>query len=499
MKYLCFIAILAGGWFQSAAQSKTISYTESKEDMVNPERGFYIPTGTKASSFVHLNSEQLKKYRAQPQQPGMASYQVQVSLIYRGYELDVFKNQPLSQTFLNNLQKDFDAVREAGLKMILRFAYTNTANTENCKGEYGICPPYGDAPRHIVLHHIQQLKPLLQKNADVIAVMQEGFIGIWGENYFTDYFGDASTNATGRILDSSWLHRNQLLKVLLNALPKNRMVQVRTPQIKQKFVYGPSAVITSMPLMLKDAFTFSDKSRIGFHNDCFLSSTDDYGTFYDYGSSAQMRQEANKEMRTYIEADTKYTAVGGETCDDAFSPQNDCAPVGYAEKEMRNMHYSYLNASYNTGVNNDWDSSGCMYSIKRNLGYRFVLQKAVFPVQVSKTNKLSFVITLENKGYASPYNPRPVKLILRDINTKKEVALKLRANPQFWFSGTHQIKENIQLPSTIPPGKYELLLSLPDENIALSKRPEYAIQFANNDCWEPATGYNKLLHTINIK
>jgi hypothetical protein len=63
---------------------------------------------------------------------------------------------------------------------------------------------YVHAPKKIVLQHITQLAPVFKKNADVIAVLQEGFIGIWGENYYTDYFGDASDNGVKRIMDSSW-------------------------------------------------------------------------------------------------------------------------------------------------------------------------------------------------------------------------------------------------------------------------------------------------------
>src|SRR5690606_17462643 len=136
-------------------------------------------------------------------------------------------------------------------------------------------PPYGDAPVHIVLQHVQQLKPLLHKNADVIAVLQEGFIGIWGENYFTDYFGDASDNGAGVILDSNWQHRNRLLQALLDALPATRTVQVRTPQIKQRFVYGPRASINAAPLTEKEFLHGGYASRVGFHNDCFLASPDD--------------------------------------------------------------------------------------------------------------------------------------------------------------------------------------------------------------------------------
>ncbi len=119
-------------------------------------------------------------------------------------------------------------------------------------------------------------------------------------------------------------------------------------------------------------------------------------------------------MRSYFESDSRYVAVGGETCDDAFSPQNDCAPAGHAEREMAAMHYSYLNTAYNNLVNNDWDSMGCMENIKRNLGYRLVLQEATLPVVVKKNTSFNCSFKLVNKGYAAPFNPRPVELIFRD-------------------------------------------------------------------------------------
>lgn len=494
-----FILFLLLASLSVCSQYKKISYGISDSDFTNPERGFYIPGGTSAGNFELLNADQLRNYRLSPYKAGKASYLVKASLIYRGYELDIFKDKPLSNEFLNNLQKDFDAVKEAGCKMILRFAYTNTAKGGDCRDEYKICPPYGDAPVAITLHHIQQLKPLLQKNAAVIAVLQEGFIGIWGENYFTDYFGDASMNGVGIIPDSSWLQRNRLLKALLDALPASRMVQVRTPQIKQKYVYGPSAPVTSGPLTIKEAFGNADKARIGFHNDCFLSTPDDYGTFYDYGSSTQTRQPANNVLRNYIEGDTKFTAVGGETCDDAFSPQNNCAPAGYAEAEMRRMHYSFLNAAYNTDVNNDWDSSGCMNNIKKKLGYRLLLHSATFPVQAKRGQLLKISMQMENAGYASPFNPRPVQLVLRNMHTRAEYTCNVNADVRYWFTGKISINAPVQLPQHIPAGSYRLFLYLPDADPELAKRPEYAIRLANVGMWQESTGYNNLYHTLIIK
>ncbi len=489
------MCLLAG----ARAQQKRVVYQESQQDVLNPERGFYIPSGTKASHFNGLDVNVLKGFRSNPRQLGKASYAVTVSLLYRGYELDIFKTQPLSAAFLDSLQKDFDVVRAAGLKLVLRFAYTNASHSGDCKDAEHICPPYGDAAPGIVLQHIQQLRPLLQKNADVIAVLQQGFIGIWGENYYTDYFGDASGNGAGRILDSSWQQRSRVLQALLEALPNNRMIQVRTPQIKQKYVYGPAAATDVLPLTAAEAFTGSGKARIGFHNDCFLASADDYGTYEDLGSSMQPRQPAVQALRKYIAADTRYTVVGGETCDDAFSPQNDCAPAGYAEEEMRRMHYSFLNAAYNNQVNNDWDSAGCLYNIRRQLGYRFVLRSALLPAAIQKGKSFLVDLSLENLGYASLYNPRSAMLVLRNSNTKKEITIPLKTNPLLWSSGAHQVQEKIVLPAATAPGDYQLFLYLPDQCGSIARRPEYAVQFCNTGVWEETTGYNDLQHRVRVR
>ncbi len=491
-----FLGLLAN---TNAQQNKRVLYQESQQDVLNPERGFYLPKDTKSSHFTGLNVNRLKELRSSPQQPGKASYAVAVSLLYRAYELDSFRQQPIAPAFLDSLQKDFDAVRDAGLKMILRFAYINKSHSGDCKDAEHICPPYGDATPETVLQHIQQLKPLLQKNADVIAVLQEGFIGIWGENYYSDYFGDGSGNGPGRILDSSWQLRNTVLRALLYALPGNRMIQVRTPQIKQKYVYGPAAATNVLPLTAAEAFTGAGKARIGFHNDCFLASADDYGTYEDLGSSSQPRQPALQALRNYIAADTKYTVVGGETCDDAFSPQNDCAPAGYAEEEMRRMHYSFLNAAYNNSVNNDWDSAGCLYNIRRQLGYRFVLRSALLPASLQKGKSFLLDCQLENLGYASLYNPRTAMLVLRNRNTKKEITIPLKTNPLTWSSGPHHIMERVVLPASVVTGDYQMFLSLPDQSGSIARRPEYAVQFCNTGVWEERTGYNDLKHWVSVR
>lgn len=478
----------------------TINYVADASDFPNPERGFYRYSETRAGSFVPLNLTILQGYRNE-QSISTATYKVLSTLVFRYYILDGFNNAPLTAAFLSNIQADFDIARQAGVKLIPRFAYTITTNAGACP-EASICPPYGDAPKAIVLNHIAQLKPVLTNNADIIALLQMGFIGIWGENYYTDYFGDASSNGAGKLLNNNWSDRFEILQALLNALPKDRMVQVRIPQFKQRFVYGVNALTNSAALTESEAFNETDKARIAFHNDCFLSSADDYGTFSDYGNSSTPRVGDNATttaMRNYKKQDSKYVAVGGETCDDTYSPQNDCETAGRAETEMAEMHYSYLNAHYNTAVNNDWQAGGCMNNIKIKLGYRFVLKNATFPKKSKAGATINVTINLDNIGYASPYNTRPVQLLLRNKSTGVIRKFDVSTDIRKWFTGAIKIEQAFTLPADITVGEYEILLNMPDKYAAISSRADYSIRLGNTNVWEAATGFNNLNHALIIE
>ncbi len=510
---LCSIAVLFVLAFSSchktttgvqpapSSTTETIDYVSVATDFPNPERGFYRYSEVSAANFIPLSLPLVKGYRNE-QSIYSATYKVLSTLVFRYYVLTGFNNAPLSATFLTNLQADFDVAREAGVKLIPRFTYTVTTTAGTCP-EGGICPPYGDASKAVVLNHISQLKPILTANADVIACLQMGFIGIWGENYYTDYFGDASSNGgQGKLLDANWQDRSEILQALLNALPKDRMVQVRIPQFKQRFVYGVSAVTSSAALTDAEGFSGSDKARIAFHNDCFLSGTDDAGTFADYGNSATPRAgggTVSDVLRAYQKQDSKYVAVGGETCDDGYSPQNDCESAGRAETEMKELHYSFLNAHYNTAVNNDWQTGGCMDNIKIKLGYRFVLKNATFPKTAKVGAAISVVVNLDNIGYASPYNPRPVQLLLRNKVTGSIKALDFNTDIRRWFTGPVKLEQSFTLPADVTPGQYDLLMNMPDKYASISSRSEYSIRFANDAVWEDATGYNKLNHVLVVE
>lgn len=485
--------------------TKIITYNESFEDFPNPERGFYRYSSTRTSSYTPLTESQVRGFRSM-HTPSGSLFPINSTLVFRYFVIDDSNDQPLSEQTLQNFHQDMNTLRAAGAKAIPRFVYTTTQNGANqgrvCPEGF-ICPPYGDAPKNIVLQHIQQLKPFFEQHQDVIAAVQMGFIGTWGEQYYTDHFGDPSSNGgQGKLLDQNWKDREDVLRALLDAVPSSRMVQVRYPQLKQRFILGIGAPFTSPGMNLEDAFNGSDVARIGIHNDCFLSGRNDIGTYEDYGNTATPRSSNNAvvlKLREYAANEGQYTAVGGETCrNDPNYPDCNCAPVGRAVDEMEVMRYSYLNVSYNQAVNNVWQTQGCADEIKRRLGYRFVLKKAELPISAQVGTSVPFKLEVENVGFASPFNARPVKLILRNTQNNNVISITLQTDVRKWFSGTTTIEEDIAIPQGLDTGTYELLLSFHDASESIADRVDYAIRLANNNVWEESTGLNLLNHQITI-
>ncbi len=496
MKPIITLFFLVLGFMPLFSQS-TITYTESTEDFPNPERGFYRYTETRSASYSVLDAATLAGYR-NLNTPPSAGYSIYSSLIFRYFFLEDFTGSAISQSYLDNMALDFAAARTAGVKVIPRFAYTDNVDGSTCASF--ICPPYGDAPKAQVLAHIAQLAPILEANKDVIAVVQMGFIGTWGENYYTDYFGDAS-QAPYILTDTNWSDRGEIVQALLDAVPEERMVQVRYPQIKQRFIYGVNAPTNSAALTLAEAHSGTDKSRIAFHNDCFLASADDFGTYNDYGNSSSSSMSDTATLKPYLASETQFVPMGGETCNE-YNPYNDCASsdaAAYGDTEMKRLHFSYLNSQFNNDVNNDWEGV-CMDAIKRELGYRFVMTSGTYSDEAQPGQVVDIALTLENKGYAAPYNPRGVEFILINTVTSSIWFVKTDDDPRFWFRETspHTISQTLCIPTTMPTGTYDLYLNLPDPQPSIYSRADYAIRLANTGVWDSSTGFNDLNHSITI-
>ena len=466
------IATAQAGPGQHSRQVK-VTYRADDSVLANPSRGFYHVSEThytdaEGAGWVPMDGPTVRSWRAE----GITQVLLDVYLEHFGGADGAWN---LTPDVLRKINAEFATARSAGVGVIVRFAYTLPPD--------GVWPPptpYGDAPVARTLHHIHQLGPVLRHNADVIETIQQGFIGLWGEGYYSDYFSDPADPSV--VTDQNWIDRGRVLHALLNELPKSVTVQLRTMYMKQRIFGVPTG--TEGALTPRQAFSGSDLSRVGHHNDCFLASPDDFGTFLSDPLSLD---------EDYLAADSRYVPVGGETC--TVNPPKSEWPS--ARALMERFHYSYLNTEYNQDVLSTWGSAGYDEASKR-LGYRFTLLRGAFSRQVVAGHRLHVDLTVRNSGFASPYQKRPVQLVL--VGGKHTYRLALHADPRRWAPGQDsRIRADVALPDWVRPGTYHLALALPSASATLAHRADYSIRTANVGTWNAAKGWNRLGATIHVR
>lgn len=442
------LALLSSSLF--AQNFSTYTYTTSDSIFPNPERGFYKFT-SRGNAEGAFSPATLAGFRANG-----------FSLVFRIYYLSDYVESPIAEAYLNRIRQDFQAIRNAGLKVVLRFAYTQRSSK-----------PYGDAEPARVLQHIAQLKPILRENADVIALLQAGFVGAWGEWYYTDHY---STSNPGNITPEDQQERQELIEALLDAMPLERLVEVR-------YVGYKKAIFGEEPTTFEEAFGNHPKSRVGHHNDCFVSSSNDVGTF---------KTEAD---RAYLAADSRYTSMGGETCA-WYEPRSNCDT---AMSDMARYFWDYLNIDYFGQTINEWKNNGCFETMQRKMSYRFRLLDAAIQDSSKANGQFSLTLHLLNEGWSNPYNPRYPKLLLRNTTSEAVYYLKLNEDlRRFPLGEPFAFQIGAGLPEDIPNGRYEVLLHLPDPSITIHDDPRFAIRLGNEGLWEAATGYHRLGHELIV-
>ncbi len=471
----------------STTTTRTVTYSPTTALFANPERGFYRYYESRASSpsvwsVATIQSTAMVDWLT-------AAEEATITQAYCLFYLNTFLNGNIDATYLTHIRTNLTNMRTAGRKCILRFAYSDDYTDSNNNGIPDILQDPArktepDLPQ--LLAHIDQIKPILQEYADVITVLQAGFIGLWGEWYYTDHFVDNPTQPD-TISAAQYERRKSVVLRLLDALPANRMIALRYPMLK-KMMFGRETPITA-----SEAFQNTPVARLGFHNDAFLNSYGDSGTFQSPAD------------RTYLQAESLYLSMGGEVNQpESGAPSHSCAN---ALSEMALYHWSYINTDYYKPTLRSWKSSGCIHntsniagSILDRLGYRLVLKRGVYPTTARPGGNLTVRIELTNEGFAAPYNPRDLFLVLQNTSSGAIFKAKLPDDPRVWLANgqTHVIARTVTLPTTLAAGTYALALHLADPNTVLSSRPQYAIRLANANLWRTTSGWNDLGHSVTV-
>lgn len=433
----------------TAAGQWSSSYSAHNNFMLDQERGTYTMVTYYTSRWSSVSASTINNYKT--------SYYN--TLILMLITLDNFRSSDISATILSTIHKEFQIYRSAGIKVLIRFHYNDVMTSK----------PWNDASSAAVVHrHIDQLTPILRINEDVIAYVQGGFIGLWGEWYYTDSFGDQATQSA-----TDKANRKIVITKLMAAMP-NRAIQVRTP-------YWAKAFYGTTPLTGPDYK--SELGRAGHHNDCYLAGPDDQGTYRSFASEY-----------AYLQQQTKWTPAIFETC--ATSSRSTCAT---ALKETAELHFVSGHRLYNTAVWNQWISGGCYDTIMKNMGHRLQFVSSTSDTQGNIGSTINVVVNVKNAGYAAPANARKTEVVMRAVDGSSFCIASLKFDARSMQSGTtSNINSFIRLPSNAPLGRYELLFQFADPYSTLYGVPWYKIQAANTQIYEAGTGFHKLNAIVDV-
>ena len=475
-------ASLSGGNNGGGGSTELVykNYSESSSDIKNPERGLY----------------KMVEYKYHKRSGGYTSATTSLTdeydenntlVLAQFYLFDYVDSEHIDSNGKSYIRSVLSNVRNSGKKAIVRISYNNEHPSS-----------YHQEPtKDNIKKHLQDLAPIFTDYEDIIYVVQGGFIGTYGEWYYTSYFGPSSGGVDYTIDEntdavSGFSNRKEVLEAMLAAVPPSRQIALRTPEYKQCYV-NPNHVSSWSNL---SGFGTEPVNRLAFYNDAFLYGGEDMGTFHETWQRNMWKQQG------------AYLINGGEA---PYSSKNPSQLEGYTYNAVRSAifdyHYSYLhhdtghhtnpgstNPDHGSLLMRHWHEQGWMPDIKKWLGYRLWMENLkITGTDFSSGSTITVRLKIHNSGAAPVINQRPMKLVL--IHNGTPVVIKDNCGEiRSVSSGTTQtFTFNVTMPQSAVSGD-KLALWLPDQASGLRSRSEYSIRLANSDVsW--SNGYN-ILYTF---
>lgn len=482
-------AVYAGGM----KSVNEISYKETLEDTHNPYRGFYQAfeisykrdkTNCKAQKSTLEDIDELA-----------SKYQ----LVHLLIDLSDFSKQnrkgenPVSHSDDANIDSANDDVEKAlgellarlrknGQSAVIRFAYDYKYNGITSDGVDKKGKPYyrtvwEPTDDSIIEQHQEKVGAVISKYTDVIAAVECGIIGPWGEMHTSD-----RTDAKSE---------KKIIGKWLEVLPKDLTVNVRKP--------SDFCAWSGVDLENIDKYTAkvgTDAYRIGMYNDGYLGSVTDLGTYED----------RDKEIK-WLNTQTDHTLFGGELVlwddEEGGTPLNN---IAFFEKEGFKTHTSYLNKDWHDGVmdgfrSTTYNGGDSLYKgktsefdyLRNRMGYRFVVRDVRMTTELSADENFELETNIENVGFGNLFKNEQTSVIIKGNGFEKEFSLwDLDADKgekasnyaaQNWKSGTSLTdrKSNIMsaeldLPDEMPEGNYKVYIKIANRK---DGEGEYPIRFSN--------------------
>ncbi len=420
---------------------------------MNPDRGYRIDSWCDLYEMSLIQDpKETMTQRLLSQEPPEGMPRVSQTYIY----LSGFNDRDISDKGLRVLDDIFQAHLDLGLRVQPRFLYPKNRND-----------PINDAPQEVILRHIEQLAPVIQKWSHVVQFFPVCFVGVWGEWYGETY-----------PLDRRLIAQTVMEKLVM---PNNLYALMRLPTYKN----------------LLEGTPYYD--RIGIENDSVFGKLPDlvsYGTGgLDEGTeqweqlvreAAYTPQEGELFMQYWFDSngveldnqkvliqlsEHRFTTLSAihSYVDGGAGPETEIGqwkeePVTEAWLTENGLQYDpawFRNKAGQTVERNMFEF------VRDHLGYKLVAQS----VKVTGTGAPGSTVTMEmpliNYGFAAAFNLESGFAILdENYQTVSTVAC---GDPETWYNRnpedytdsrhlTHTLQASMELPAE--PGRYRLAFYL---------------------------------------
>ena len=424
-------------------------YEESKETLRNPDRGFYRLVQVK----LEKGDQDFQDFRGvieniNEEDTDVSIISFQVNLI------NYVEDTEISDKKIDDINEYFSIMREYGYQVIFRVVY-DSEGVENPEPEFDE-----------ILSQIDRLHDVYVENEDIILVVEAGFLGSYGEWHSGKYDEDINK-------------RNELIEKLLDIIPEKIQINLRRPSFITDYT-GSMDTVTKA-----NAYSSEKIARLGLHNDGYLASDTDLGTY---------EEEEREQSLNWQGKQTMFTIFGGE-CQNKDSIYTD---LENAIPDMNKRHCTYMNKTYDREVKEKWknliyngigiynNETGYKY-IQDHLGYRLVLRNS--DIDILNTGNIEVKIKIENVGFANIVREKQIVLILKSDNEKYSIktTIDIREKEQ---DGFYEFTISEELPEDIKSGNYDLYLNIQEPYESLMENNNYKIKLANTHTWDEEVGAN---------
>lgn len=386
------------GWKKKKCSFECVPLKESREDCVNPGRGWY------------------RVYSFDPKEPfpkeewywGLCKTETLALLLV---DLGSYSSQPLPEEALENIEACFAFFQENQKELLVRFAYDRT-------GEAIQKEPFSVKQ---IQQHMLQIKPILWTHAKGIYSLQGLFVGNWGEMHGSRFLTEKSLK--------------ELWETMEQVVPQGVFLSVRTPEMGRGLVdswnrcFHEAAAYGYVQENQLEVWEAVRQKRLGLFNDGLLGSDTDLGSY---------QKDMVEQELAFQDWLCQYVPNGGEVVGDAPWGELPAAIAHFSK-----IHLSYLNSVYDERVLNRWKNTfinginGYAY-IGMHLGYRFVVKSAT----LKKSSILE--IFVENQGFSCMYEEAQVLLLLMDA-VGRMLSIAVDTDVRNWRPG-QQVKLCVPLP-----------------------------------------------------